>query len=151
MPTLSHQLISAFLYAWLLNFAAAGNLGMVLYAPIRVRLRPGKYREPNLVFMRSENSARCGESFLDGADLVMEVVSEDRKHDLETKRLEYAQAGIPEYWVVDPKEGRITVHRLDEGATSYTEHGAFGRGERAASALLPGFEVVVADALAPRR
>jgi Uma2 family endonuclease len=150
MPTMSHQVMVAFLYGRLLAFVAAHGLGTVLFAPLRVRLWPGKFREPDVLFMRSEHAARCGEQYWEGADLVMEVVSDDdRRRDLEPKRLEYAQAGIPEYWIVDPREGTITVLRL--GAGAYIEHGVFRRGEQAASALLPGFVVEVDAALTPRR
>ena len=151
MPTMSHQLMVAYLYGHLLAYCSARSAGLVLFAPLRVCVRPGKFREPDVVFMQAEHAGRCGEYFWDGADLVMEVVSDDdRRRDLETKRREYAQAKIPEYWIVDPLEGRITVLRLDEDRPSYVEHGVFPRGERAASHLLPGFEVDVTAALAPR-
>jgi Uma2 family endonuclease len=79
----------------------------------------------------------------------MEVVSdENRHHDLETKRAEYAKAGIPEYWIVDPKESKITVLVLDPDkkrrSWTFTVHGEFEPGSRATSRLLPGFEVDVA-------
>ena len=77
---------------------------------------------------------------------MIEVVSEDRSRDLETKRSEYARAGIPEYWIVDPKFARIIVLVLD--GTSYAVRGEFGPGDRATSVLLPGFEVDVTAALA---
>jgi len=149
MPTISHQLIALYLYRLLHAFASDRGLGMVLAAPTRVRLWPGKYREPDVLFLRAENAARCAELYWDGADLVMEVVSDDdRRRDLETKRREYAQAGIPEYWIVDPHQGRVTVLRLE--GTAYAEHGVFPRGGRASSALLSGFEVEVSAALTPR-
>jgi Uma2 family endonuclease len=114
---------------------------------LRVQLWAGKFREPDVVFMRAENAARIGEPFWEGADLVMEVVSQDdRRRDLDIKRGEYAQAGIPEYWIVDPQGARITVLRLD-GAT-YDVHGEFPAGTRATSHLLPGFGVDVTAALA---
>jgi len=70
------------------------------------------------------------------------VVSPDyRRHDLETKRREYARAGIPEYWIVDPEEEQITVLTLKEG--KYVVHGMFERGMVARSALLEGFERAV--------
>ena len=147
MPTTSHQLIVAFLYRALREFVMARAAGTVLFAPLRVRLWPGKFREPDLVFLSAEHASRIGESFWEGADLVMEVVSDDdRRRDLETKRREYAQAGIPEYWIVDPQEARITVLRL-EGAT-YTIHGDFLRDTQASSHLLPGFVLDVSAALA---
>jgi Uma2 family endonuclease len=139
-PTQAHQLVVAFLYQLLLAFASARKLGVVLFAPLRVRLWPGKYREPDVVFMLAEHAARRSNDFWDGADLVMEVVSdEDRRRDTETKRFEYARAGIPEYWIVDPSKERITVLRLE--GNHYVTHGEFERGGQAHSALLAGFGV----------
>src|SRR4051812_32636634 len=50
MPTMSHQLIVQYLCNLLLAFAAPRKLGTPLFAPLRVRLRKGKYREPDVVF-----------------------------------------------------------------------------------------------------
>jgi Uma2 family endonuclease len=150
MPTTTHQLIVLYLYRALASFVEGQNLGLPVVAPLRVRLWPGKFREPDVVFMLAANSARIREEFWEGADLVMEVVSDDdRRRDLDTKRREYAQAGIPEYWIVDPQQSLITVLRLD--GTQYTVHGQFGRGSQAASTLLPGFTVDVAAVFAPRQ
>ena len=147
MPTTSHQVIVLFLYEALLNFVRVRKLGTVLVAPLRVLLWPGKIREPDVLFMLAEHAVRIGEEFWQGADLVMEVVSnDDRRRDLEIKRLEYAQAGIPEYWIVDPQMGKITVLRL-EGNT-YSVHGEFASGTQACSALLEGFVVDVRQVLA---
>ena len=54
---------------------------------------------------------------------------------------EYAQAGIPECWIVDPDEKVIIVLRLE--GEQYAEHGRFGVGQTAISHLLPDFSVVV--------
>jgi Uma2 family endonuclease len=150
MPTIYHQRIVAFLYNALLAFTAAGRLGEVLFAPLRVQLWPGKYREPDLMFMKGEHESRITDDFWIGADMVFEVLSDDdRRRDLETKRQEYAQAGIPEYWIVDPRLKRITVLWLD--GTVYAVHGEFAEGTDATSRLLEGFKVNVAAALAARR
>lgn len=146
MPTESHQIIVAYVYGVLLAFVTQRRLGTVLFAPLRVRLWPGKYREPDVVFMLAEHAARRGEQFWDGADLVVEVVSDDdRRRDVETKRHEYARAGIPEYWIVDPARGCITVLQLD--GQRYRVHGEFERGTQATSVLLPGLVVDVTAAL----
>jgi Uma2 family endonuclease len=150
MPTVFHQRIVAFLYNALLVFATANHLGEVLFAPVRVRLWSGKYREPDLVFMNAENAARITRDYWIGADLVLEVVSDDdRRRDLEVKRQEYAQAGIPEYWIVDPMLEQITVLAL-EGST-YAVHGEYPKGAEATSRLLPGFKVNVTEALSVKR
>ena len=57
--------------------------------------------------------------------------------DLVEKRADYAEGGIPEYWIADPRDETITVLALE--GESYVEHGRFGRGEAAASPLLAGF------------
>jgi Uma2 family endonuclease len=151
MPTTSHQLLVLYLYGLLLSFTTARDLGIVLVAPLRVRLWRGKIREPDIVFMAKEHADRVGEDYWKGADLVMEVVSDDeesRRRDLVTKRREYARAGIPEYWIADPREGRITVLRL--AGKRYVVHGEFPRGTTASSHLLPGFTVDVTEALSQR-
>jgi Uma2 family endonuclease len=152
VPTTSHHRILAFLYAALLAFITPQQLGTVLFAGIRVRLRKGKYREPDLVFMLAEHEDRIGEDFWQGADLVMEVVSggdKDRRRDLEIKPVEYAGARIPEYWIVDPRGEQITVLRLR--GKKYVVHGKYGRGGHATSALLKGFEVNVDAALSGKK
>ena len=148
LPTTSHQLIVLFLFRLFEAFVSTRKLGTALFAPLRVQLRPDKYREPDIVFMFNTHASRIGESFWSGADLVMEVVSkdeEDRHRDLVTKRREYAQAGIAEYWIVDPQEGHILVLRL--AGKKYLVHGTFLKGTVATSALLPGFTVDVTEAL----
>jgi Uma2 family endonuclease len=142
MPTTTHQLIVAWLYGELLRFVAPLKLGRPLFAPLRVRLKSGKYREPDIVFMLAAHAARIREEYWEGADLVMEVVSnDDRRRDLETKRQEYAEAQIPEYWIVDPQRSTITVLRLE--GDRYEVAGEYRPGEQARSVILPGFTVDV--------
>jgi len=151
LPTTSHQLLVAYLFSLLSSFTASKKLGMTLFSALPVRLWEGKYREPDVVFMHKEHADRIHDEWWDGADLVMEVVSKDakgRRRDLVTKRREYARAGIPEYWIVDPQEERITVLRLV--GKRYVVHGAFGAGTIASSPLLEGFTVDVAKVLARR-
>jgi Uma2 family endonuclease len=148
MPTTLHECIVRYLFLALNAFASAGALGEVFFAGLRVRLWEEKIRVPDVVFISAEHRNKGTEDYWDGADLVMEVVSgshSDRHRDLVEKRAEYARAGIPEYWIVDPQEAQITVLTLDGNV--YAVHGTFGRGDRATSRLLPGFEVDVAAVL----
>lgn len=142
MPTEVHQLIVAYLYGVLAEFLKAGRNGVALFSPLRVRLWEGKFREPDVVFMLREHASRRHNDYWEGADLVMEVVSDDdRRRDLELKRFEYARAGIPEYWIVDPKYRHITVLKLV--GQRYEEHGIFAEAQIATSLLLPRFAVDV--------
>jgi Uma2 family endonuclease len=147
MPSEAHQDFVQFLYEVLSTFVRTNSLGKVLLAPFPIRLWEGQDREPDVMFLRREHFHRRKKDHWEGADLVMEVVSpSNREHDLVRKRLEYARAGIPEYWIVDPEEERILVLVLDGGA--YREHGDFRKGAEAASATLPGFSVSVESVFA---
>ena len=144
MPTMLHQLIVAFLHKLMLADITERNPGMLLFAPFRIRIHTGRYREPDLMYMSANNASRIGNEFWDGADLVVEVVSDDdRRRDLETKRAEYAQSKIAEYWIVDPRDSAITVLKLVNDR--YEEHGVFTPGERATSIILQGFSVNVTE------
>ena len=148
MPTSSHQRIVLYLLKQLEAFILPGKLGEVLRAPLRVKIRDGKFREPDLVFMLAANKSRIGEEFWSGADLVMEVFSSDpasRRRDLQQKPLDYAEAGIPEYWIVDPQEKKIIVLRLQD--KKYVTLGEYGEVNTASSTLLPGFSVTVDSVL----
>jgi len=123
---------------------------MVLFAPLRIRLDPSKVREPDIAFMLKSNAARRTDEYWDGADWVIEVVSnDDRRRDLEIKRFEYARAGIPEYWIVDPMNSQVTVLSLQ--GDRYIEVGVFNAGERAESSLVKGFVLDVGQMFAAAR
>jgi Uma2 family endonuclease len=148
MPTIYHQLIMQFLYEELNAFVQARRLGIVVITGYKVRVRRRKYREPDVLFISAEHMSGIGKQFCKIVDLVMEVVSEEnRPHDIKKKRGEYERAGIPEYWIVDPEEGTITVLVLEPGTKTYKEHGVFAKGDRATSKVLPGFSVDVTTAV----
>jgi Uma2 family endonuclease len=141
MPTHQHQAISRFLFLAFLAYVQRLG-GTVFYAPLRMRVAPGRFREPDLVLLRDVNDPRNQNAFWLGADLVVETVSPDNvERDTITKRADYAAAGIPEYWIVHPEEAAITVLTLVHG--EYVDHGVFRRGETATSSLLSGFSVSV--------
>ncbi|MDB5296876.1 MAG: hypothetical protein JWO31_2859 [Phycisphaerales bacterium] len=148
VPTKTHQLIVALLYELLKAFVAGD--GRVFFAPYRLRIPTGRYREPDVLYLTPAQDRQAGEEFTAAADLVMEVVSpDDPERDYVKKRADYAAAGVPEYWVVDAADRQILVLRLEAG--EYVEHGRSGPGARAASCRLPGFGVAVDDVLAQGR
>jgi Uma2 family endonuclease len=141
MPTRSHQRIVAHLYGLFAAFLRLAG-GEVLFAPLRLQVRPGKQREPDLLLVLDRDDPRSQDRFWLGADLVVEVVSaDDPERDTVEKVADYAEARIPEYWIVNPIDETITV--LVMAGTTYTAHGIFGRGETATSRLLGGLAVDV--------
>jgi Uma2 family endonuclease len=64
------------------------------------------------------NDPRNQNAFWLGADLVVEIVSpDDVERDIVIKRADYAEAGIPEYWIVNPLDGLRGIHTTP-GVTS---------------------------------
>jgi Uma2 family endonuclease len=99
-------------------------------------------REPDVMFVRSENLGRLHETYLDGpADLVIEIVSsESVGRDRGDKFYEYAEGGVPEYWLIDPQRQRVDFYRLVEGEYIPLLTGKEGKYE---SQVIPGFWLYV--------
>ncbi|MGE3912827.1 MAG: Uma2 family endonuclease [Chloroflexota bacterium] len=143
MPTSSHQAMLLLLYD-LFRAVIKQTGGRILVAPLRMQVRPGKYREPDILMLRDAADPRYQDAFWLGADLVVEIVSPDRpERDTREKPRDYAEAGIPEYWIVNPLDATITVLTLEGDA--YRPHGIFQRGDSATSRLFDGFSVPVDD------
>jgi Uma2 family endonuclease len=141
MPTRQHQAIVRFLFLALHAFLAPRG-GTVFFAPLRLQISEDKFREPDLMLLRDAEDPRGQNAYWLGADLVLEVVSPDNpERDTVVKPVDYAAAGIPEYWIVNPQEETITVLRLE--GDHYGEHGVFRRGDTATSVLLDGFAIAV--------
>jgi Uma2 family endonuclease len=75
-------------------------------------------------------------------DLVVEVVSPGSAvHDRHDKNVAYAQAGVPEYWIVDPFSHTVELLTLKD--EKYRVTGVFQGKAVLPSMVLPGFNVAV--------
>ncbi len=111
-PTWGHQLVIGRSYELLRDYARASNGGQVTFAPFGVLLGPHDAVEPDLIFL-SAKRARVpqGDNTIDyPPDLVVEVTS--RRKDRVAKMALYARAGVPEYWIADPRERSFTINHL---------------------------------------
>ncbi|MEM9701831.1 MAG: Uma2 family endonuclease, partial [Planctomycetota bacterium] len=147
-----HGLLCRWLVTWLDQDAEDAGGGPAMFASLTVQLVPGELnREPD-VFLLRPGVRRAGRRYPAANDVLIafEVVSEDRQsvaRDHIEKRAEYAAAGIPEYWIVDPTDPAdpfVLVLALPDGTNEYVEHGAFRPGEFATSPALPSLRCDVA-------
>ncbi len=107
-PSRKHQNTSVFLTKLLGNFIDYAQLGELLAAPFEMKVSPNaSSREPDLLFVAQENLDRLSDKKLDGpADLAVEIVSSSSAtRDRAEKFYEYQDAGIREYWLIDPRHG----------------------------------------------
>ena len=133
-----HQDIVLFLGFVLGFYTRIRGLGIVRLAPFQMKLKRSG-REPDLLFVARENLHRLKGTYLDGpADLVVEVVSpESVIRDKGEKFYEYQEAGIPEYWLIDPDRERAEFYRLGEDGLYRVAFA--GREGVFRSEVLPGF------------
>jgi len=133
-----HQQISDFLISVMRAFVEQHDLGVVLSASFQMKLaRSG--REPDLLFVAQEHLERLRETYLDGpADLAVEIISpESIGRDRGEKFREYEEAGIPEYWLIDPQREQAEFYRLgDQGRYRLISPDKEGMYH---SEMLPGF------------
>jgi Uma2 family endonuclease len=107
--TKHHQAIVQLLVVLLTVYVNIRRLGQILTAPYAMCAKPnGNAREPDLFFVSQERLHLIRESYLEGpADLVIEVISDESvTRDRVEKFDEYQEAGISEYWIIDPRPGR---------------------------------------------
>ena len=112
-----HQQLIRFLTLLLQSFIESRQSGELLSAPFQMKLstRPSG-REPDLLFIAREHLDRLKNTYLDGpADMALEIISpESRARDRGEKFYEYEQAGVREYWLIDPVRKQAEFYRLDD-------------------------------------
>jgi Uma2 family endonuclease len=104
-PNRAHQLVSIGLFKAVSAYVDANKLGVLLYAPVDVRLGPHNVVEPDLLFLRSDRFHLYEASgIVEGPpDLVVEIVSPSTTRiDAIDKAALYASTGVPEYWLLNP-------------------------------------------------
>jgi Uma2 family endonuclease len=129
-PSKGHQLLLSFLGALLQHFVEAHDLGTVLIAPFQMKLasRPSGC-EPDILVLCPETLAKLTSRYLDGpADVAIEIISPDsRSRDRGDKYYEYEQAGVREYWLIDPIRKQAEFYRLgQEGIYALVSPGSDG-------------------------
>lgn len=86
--------------------AAAAGLRVAVQGPLGVRSRTSLPQPDLAIVPRTGPTQRIGD-----AVLVVEVSVSSRRIDLGRKAGIYAEAGVPDYWVLDVESRRMVVHR----------------------------------------
>ena len=149
-PTLKHQDVSLQLTLALGNFIQAHRLGKLYVAPADVVLSFYDIVQPDLVFISKERlHILTRKNIQGGPDLAIEILSDStRRVDEGIKHSTYERFGVKEYWLVDPDQETVAVHRLEEGRFQKIVDLAAGAGDVLATPLLPGLEIRLAEIFA---
>ncbi|MEZ4862202.1 MAG: Uma2 family endonuclease [Caldilineaceae bacterium] len=141
-PTPEHQYTVTELIFYLRQYVAAHPLGIVLTAPIEVHLsETTRPVQPDLIFVANDRQPPPGQGFIDGAPaLIVEVVSPTSiRRDRKIKFDLYEEAGVAEYWIVDPRTRSVEVYTWSNG--EYALFGQFIADELTQSKRLPGLSI----------
>ena len=153
-PTKDHQFLLARLIVYFeLYLDAFTPAPAEVYQDITTILSPELQRvvEPDLVVILGGRSDIGGLIYVEGVpDIVVEILSSDRSHDLVRKRQIYAEAGVREYWILDPRYDTVTLLELRGGV--YAARATLAAGDTLTTPLLPGLAVPLAGIFQhPRR
>lgn len=123
-PTLRHALIIRFLINAFEAQISQLSLPWITLSGIGVRTSVNRSRIPDICVINREQIPNLDVSaVMESAIIAVEIVSpESRTRDYRFKRSEYGAVGIPEYWIVDPVEQKVTVLLLVEGLYEETEY-----------------------------
>jgi Uma2 family endonuclease len=97
--------------------------------------------EPDLAVARKDPTRREHPSEL---LLLIEIAHSSLRIDRGIKRMIYAEAGVPEYWIVDVNHAAVEVH-TSPSTGSYTSVQTLGDGDVLGPTLLPEVSIRVAD------
>lgn len=116
-PTNIHQLICGEIFMVFRDFIRS-NKGSCIpaMAPLDVQLDCDNKTmvQPDVLVICDRNKLRYGHVY--GApDLIIEILSPStRKKDSFLKTMKYSEAGVREYWIVDPKRKRVLAYYFEQ-------------------------------------
>jgi Uma2 family endonuclease len=106
------------LFVWLITlinlYVRKKKLGKVFGSRVACRLDDRNAPESDIVFVSAKHQDRIRRGGIEGPpDLAVEIVSpESVERDYDKKRRQYQRVWIPEYWIIDEEERKVTPYRL---------------------------------------
>jgi Uma2 family endonuclease len=141
-PSTRHQEIILELAARIRELVKEKQLGKIYIAPVDVVIADlAQPVQPDILFVPATKLDMVKEHYIEGVpELIIEVLSPGNpRHDRYTKYQLYAEAGVKEYWIVDPESCTADVYALRGQA--YVPFGHFNSDSMIQSELLPELQI----------
>ena len=142
-----HQFLMSQLFLFVANYVNgfAEPPASVHIDPVTIFSREPRYvLVPDLVVILAGRPNMIVGGYLEGIpDIVVEVLSTDRNRDLVRKRRIYADVGVPEYWIFDPRNDIVLLLELRDG--DYAQRDLLTASDTLTTPLLPGLAIPLAD------
>jgi Uma2 family endonuclease len=151
-PGYDHQFTTFETARQIANFVIAHKLGQVLTAPFEVHLAEDtRPVQPDVLFIKADRLPPADARFFEGApDLIVEVISPSSvRTDQYIKFSAYEKAGVPEYWIANPKPRSVEVFTLSRG--EYALVGQFIEDEVIESNILAGLSIITSTLFNPQQ
>ena len=118
-PNRAHQTIQREIFGQLFNYLRDKSCE-VFVAPFTVRLNADKADdtvvEPDILVVCDSKKLEDGKGVVGAPDFIIEVISPSTSmHDKARKFKLYQQAGVKEYWIIDPEDKLLTAYSLHNG------------------------------------
>ena len=129
-PKYNHQRLLGLMYKIISAHVEKSNTGEIIISPFDVYFENlHSAVQPDLLVVLNENRDILKEDgYIHGApDVIIEVLSRDKKRDLVKKKSLYERAGVKEYFTVNPDNREITSWLLKENIyqLQYIDSGKF--------------------------
>ena len=121
-PSDAHQIILGEMFYQLYPCVEEYGDADIFFAPRDVRLDNDNYTmvQPDL-FINLDPDTDDSRKVNGAPDLVVEVLSpSNRYHDMVRKHKKYRDAGVREYWIIDPEKEKIAVYDFENDAMPET-------------------------------
>ena len=116
-PTGIHQAVAGEIFAKLREYVRSKNgKCVVLISPIDVRLNcdDRTMLQPDVLVVCDKDKLRT-KNVYGAPDMVIEITSPTtRKKEMSVKLCKYSEAGVREYWIVDPDKKKIIAYNLEK-------------------------------------
>jgi Uma2 family endonuclease len=140
-PFIRHQeLLKRLAYAVESHVRAHPEQGQMFFAPLDCVLTAHDVVEPDLLVVTGDQQDILTDKHVMGVPaLVVEILSAgSRRLDSRLKRAVYDRVGVREFWIVDPPDRAIVVHRRGPDGRLVAAS-RLGPGDALETPLLPGF------------
>ncbi|MEM1325060.1 MAG: Uma2 family endonuclease [Bacteroidota bacterium] len=142
-PLDKHQQILGDLNFLVASFVRKYKIGQVRFAPLDVHFDEENIFQPDLLFISNER-INIIQRFIHGApDLIVEVLSSNKKHDLEDKKDIYGKYNVLEYWAIDYDKETLAQYINEERELKLER--MYQAEEEVQSRVLEGFSFVLRE------
>jgi Uma2 family endonuclease len=138
MPTVKHQSVSGRLYTQLGTFLE-GKKCEVFHPPFDVILDNKNVFQPDILIVCDKSKLDPKKGCIGAPDMVVEILSPSSVgRDMLLKLKKYLQAGVREYWIIDPENEIVYVNILENKQYDIRE---YKEKEMVPVSILDGFEI----------